>query len=672
MPVIRQKNQVKPIGETMDKPILRSKLFRILLLILIVASVVYLKPIKDKKDFSYALTKEGVIRIDTQNSITFTFGREVDLSSFSLGFADKEIEGSSQQADVVYRFFDGSGNTVYEREVPLDVILDEDIYTIDVAGDGRQVSGVEISVTNLAEGDTVGLYHDAPGRDSGNAQGDTLLFKGEDIDASLSSILGTPSRYRILFAGVIAFLLALFCAFAFWIYGHAGLTVEKAFVVLAATFGILIVLLQPQFQGFDEYAHFYRAFHVSEGNLSVVEVDGKRGGILTDDIAQSYNTWFVQGMPYGLDQKINTEKHLEVFTKPRDEGSGMYVFGNTSQYRFTSYLPSALGIFLADTAGLPIAWVLLVGRLFNFMAWLLIIWCALRVMPFQKELILLVSFLPIHIIQAASLSPDGLLNSLSILLVAYVLKKMKEGKGGLKSFLIIAGISVFLASIKLPYILLGLFGLLIPIRRHHERIRAFLRRHRMGLAGAGVLLLVLAVAIVFLSRRFIQLETIQSNTLAGLITIVQDPVFFINTLLRTIVFNLQRYTEILVGVIGWNYRAMPFTLTYGYIGILLLVVFRNDGQSPENALKPLEKGFSTLLIIGLILGIFVVGFTWNLEADQTIWGIQGRYFIPVVLPFLLLLDSKHIRATFENSAVYLFGAWTLAYTVMTMVSRYYF
>ena len=45
------------------------------------------------------------------------------------------------------------------------------------------------------------------------------------------------------------------------------LTPEKAYLFLGLIFGILFLMITPPFQVPDEPQHFYRAFHVSEGNI---------------------------------------------------------------------------------------------------------------------------------------------------------------------------------------------------------------------------------------------------------------------------------------------------------------------------------------------------------------------------------------------------------------------
>lgn len=51
------------------------------------------------------------------------------------------------------------------------------------------------------------------------------------------------------------------------------MTVDKWFLILAITFGILLIIVTPPFQAPDEYNHYYRAIGISNGDLVPIKIN---------------------------------------------------------------------------------------------------------------------------------------------------------------------------------------------------------------------------------------------------------------------------------------------------------------------------------------------------------------------------------------------------------------
>ena len=204
-------------------------------------------------------------------------------------------------------------------------------------------------------------------------------------------------------------------------------------IAFVAFFGGGCLLLVPPLITYDGPGHFYRSVQVSEGTLrpdkaSAVDVGGtvpKRYGSFVDVLWNSY--W---------------EKHnfgnrrywaaLSRETAP-DGGRRRIAFTNIAIYSPENYVFQALGIRCGKAfSRSPLLAERLAG-VCNLLGYLLIIVLALEAMPFFERTLLLVATSPLLIVQAASVSADGINFALPALLLAFVARFRFVGPNGLRS-----------------------------------------------------------------------------------------------------------------------------------------------------------------------------------------------------------------------------------------------
>ena len=57
---------------------------------------------------------------------------------------------------------------------------------------------------------------------------------------------------------------------------------------------------------------------------------------------------------------------------------------------------------------------------------------------------------------------------------------------------------------------------------------------------------------------------------------------------------------------------------------------------------------SIVELMGVFLGMMI---GWTQYGEQTIEGVQGRYFIPFMVPFLLSIEPKNILSNVSNRRI---------------------
>ena len=193
----------------------------------------------------------------------------------------------------------------------------------------------------------------------------------------------------------------------FIVIGKKEIDISKIFLIIITPLGLIHVALSPLGRIPDEIYHSRRAYEVSLGYL-VTDIDvekDERGRMLPQDLRVvtegnvSYET-FKQRIEYVKNKYAGTEDFI--------------TFPNVAVYTFISYVPQALGMRLTRIFTDNILAQLYAGRVVNFVSFVMIVYLAMKKIPFKKLAVLLIAALPIGIQQAASLSPDALTNALSI------------------------------------------------------------------------------------------------------------------------------------------------------------------------------------------------------------------------------------------------------------------
>lgn len=151
------------------------------------------------------------------------------------------------------------------------------------------------------------------------------------------------------------------------------------------------------------------------------------------------------------------------------------------------------------------------------------------------------------------------------------------------------------------------------------------------------------------------------DTAAQLIGILKNPVAFILTFVRSLdAFGLAYLTEMVGSTLGWLNIPVCSLLAVGYLVMMLLQVSRNndmEGIRMDPFAKIMLAGIS-ILVFGLIF-VTLYG-QWTAYGYDKILGVQGRYFLPLLLPVVLALKPKRFAEGTNGTPWGLFlGAWSI-------------
>lgn len=489
-----------------------------------------------------------------------------------------------------------------------------------------------------------------------NCKGDTISIEISSsgytgVKIGISSVDGKETlAYRLisdplskimvffLLAGFLILGSAIFAGF--YLFRKKSFRTEQVFATIYIILCLVSFLAVPVFNTPDEDHHFYRIYELSQGHLisdkQVITENGQEvvqvgrefpKNLCPDDFeTRDVSLWDVKNH---LGDKIDSTE------------TEFCEFANTALYAPPSYLPQIIGVKIADVLTDSPLFMAYLGRLMNTITFGLLVFFAIRLSPFGKNLIAITALLPMSIQAANSLSADGLAIGIVLLFVAYILylKYTKTEVLGKKEIALLYLLIFFLCCCKIVYVPFCLLLFLIPQKRFKSR--SAYKRH---VVTAAVLILVLSLGWLLIATSFLGgiKANVNVNTAEQIKGILMNPIQFAMTFIRTLKVYLKEYLLQFLGErMGWMNIYIPSFLLYPFF-IILGVEVCMDQDTGRQIFPTYLRVFlgGTSILIFLLIFVTLYG-QWTPVGNRLIEGIQGRYFIPLVFPFLLAV--KPIR-----------------------------
>jgi uncharacterized membrane protein len=384
----------------------------------------------------------------------------------------------------------------------------------------------------------------------------------------------------------------------------------------------------------------------------------------------------LQGIPFWDGTKISKAKVAQLALTPL--APAQKTFYNHPNYAFNPipYTPFVIGIWatrLVDSN--PIA--LLRGARFAGLAmFLAIVFVAIRSMPVHKYVMFAVALTPMTLFQASSVTYDTLCVALSFLIVALSVSfAMRDAEISNREFLAFILVTVLQRFAKDGYFLVPLLFFLIP----QKNIGPKWKSAAMLLILGGVYFVPQMTWGAFLSSLHLHGGQIFQNDFrfdpAAQFEFYRGrPIELVRNLGLNVLAQGRFYIVGALGRFGYSYIPLPETALFLH-GLFLVAVSVLD-TTPSRTLALRQKCVAFCVAagtIGTILGGFL--FVFSPVGARLIFGLQGRYFIPVI-PILLLLNyNTSIRNDFwEKWKCYLVPGYAiciLGYTVNFIGNKFW-
>lgn len=452
--------------------------------------------------------------------------------------------------------------------------------------------------------------------------------------------VNTLNNYKYL----ICFLIIVSCiASSILIYKlfKKNMAIEKIFLCIAIPLGLLYMVIVPLGRVPDELNHYYRAYDISRGNIFSKKISKKAvGNIMPDNVASVINP-----------NNKYYEESINIKVKDSKEKKKI-AFSNTAIYAPIIYAPQALGILIGNIFNAPIIIKGLLGRLFNYILFLVLMFYSLKLLPFKKHSAFLVLLFPILIQQSASLSADVFTNSVSILFSAYVLnliysnKKQKNKNQVLtmKQKLLLLLFVILIALSKFVYLPICLLLFLIP----NNMFESKKEKYKYIILACIIAFVVTVISVVPSLGLAINRDP-NVNFAEQVKYVLTHPHIYLVVLIKTLITNGAFYIDSLTISVGALDIFIPSFYAY-----LLLAISVSTFLSESHDFTRKEiiiYGLIVLLTFGLIMSVEYA--SWTPVANHIVEGIQGRYLFPIIIPIMLLFNFKNKKTIDSNNYKYL-------------------
>jgi uncharacterized membrane protein len=399
--------------------------------------------------------------------------------------------------------------------------------------------------------------------------------------------------------------------------------------MLGALGSLPLVILTPPFQVPDEVQHFYRAYQLSEFQLLAEVQNGRAGGTLPASLPQlvKASVYTQDGIEYPV-TPAPIARTLQLRSIPLDPTARQFVaFPGSAFYSPLPYLPQALGIAVGRVLRSGPLSMLYLGRLFNCLSALGLLGLAVGIMPFAEELVILAGLLPMSLYLYASFSPDADLIGCALVFSALSISASARGNWSTRELGMAAIAGAVFCSVKPVYAPMLLAALLPGVYRKGEAAKAM----RSTAVLLGVPLGVTAAWVIFAKSAMTSpLSGAHPSAQIGLI--LHHPMILIRVLLHMLeigsLVNLYVQT---IGDFGW----LKVLLWPGVVYILPIVSFvllwKPGIRGPRE--RSAGRGFwhLTLALASGVLIVAAVYLAWAHVGQDRVVGVQGRYFIPVLV-----------------------------------------
>lgn len=417
-------------------------------------------------------------------------------------------------------------------------------------------------------------------------------------------------------------------------------SIEKIYLAGAIVGGMLFMLLVTPLAAADEGNHIFKCYDISNIFFGYEALEDEKSHWMRECDANT-----------GLGRDISIQNYYytakNIFTAADSEEMVIYRLDDLTYENkdVIYYFPAIMGITLGRVLGLSDVAVFMLGRLFNLAAYIVITYFALKKMPVFKTGFALVLLMPSILSRAAAITYDGLLMAYIFLFVAYVMyyvhnKTTIQVRDAV--FMVLTGIALTVGKggAYVPFLLL-LF--LIPKENFGTKIKYPI------IVASSILVCLLAYCLCNLSLFTDIADSTKgaTNDLAWtedegytLKYIITHPVESVKLLVKTIIsYGYQWYGEMIGDGYGWlQIYVSPF-LTLAYTAVIAIASLNVNGE--EVCLgKKTRYTFAGVILFSSALVILSMWIFWTPLNYGIIAGVQGRYFIPMLMLMVLLLKNK--------------------------------
>ena len=438
-----------------------------------------------------------------------------------------------------------------------------------------------------------------------------------------------------------------------------NIKLEKLFLALAIPFGALYLCAIVPGNVPDEFYHYRIAYQATRGNFLLNDNKAPKNGNI-------------------MYRRYNDAKEA-LIDKAESKKLKKFAIGG---YSPLLYVFASIGIGLGRLLGLTILGTKYLGCLCNFIAFLIIGYNIIKILPYGKGLALVYMMSPINMQQMTSLSADAVINMTGLLFIAEVIKLYCSKESlNTKSAILLGVLSLFLLFCKYAYFPMLLLLLLLKdnFKKSDGRVKKVF-----------AILIVLAFAAIGafyihdnnlkeIKAKTQQKETVKSDIVLDVPQkkytrqeyIKENPSRFVYIFLNMFKMCsdiwIKQFTGVILGTLVITTKEW-----IGYLYLFLLLLLSIDEMKFNKTRKISKILMISVIVLEIILISLGLYLGWSPMRGKYISGVQGRYFIPFFLLIPYLFTTKKLKLDIPNKQLVISVILTIVHVFsIVYVLEYY-
>jgi len=476
--------------------------------------------------------------------------------------------------------------------------------------------------------------------------------------------LTSPIRniiYFIFFMSSVYLMLA-----ANYILKSSKYRLEKLFLIVMIPVSICYSLIMIPGMVPDEATHMRLTYSLAS-QLMGVEQDK-----ITLRSEEKYiynqlpNTPNIDSYNYSYGHFFSGEDNGNYVTIDEDSANWKQIFG---------YFPAVLGVIFSRTMHFGATPTIYIARLCNLFFYLWLTYFAIKKIPIGKELMFMISILPMCSQQMMSLSYDAVLNAAAFFCLAYGLFFVYNSEDvRYDEYIKYLFSAILLLSIKSA---IYSFILLIPLLSKFKNLESNIKIERKQ-----KVILLLSISILILILNFVSFgsnvakETAETAATAKNIIswsgtegysigwLITHPIDSIALFIRTISLKGEWYYYSCLGQdLSWFTVKLPMGIFKVWGILLILCALKREENFFDKRMRLL---FIMINLIVFFLVLLSMCIYWTPLTFDHIEGVQGRYFIPIVYTILIVINNTKI--CFKDELYKFINIFACLLTVITIMN----
>lgn len=432
----------------------------------------------------------------------------------------------------------------------------------------------------------------------------------------------------LLFRGMTIGILATLMSNLFIIYVSNDSI--KNVIVTLSTLGILVSIVTNFNHAIDEKKHFMSAF-----NVSFLNFDFENKPITDKQIEE-----LPQLSKFTTIDKFLRERYIPEIT---DELNMEDVPSTPANYSAILYIPSAIGMAIARLTGGSIIDMYILGRIFNLIAYGILVCIALKILPYKKNVFSVLFLMPMMIALAGTYSIDGMCMGLVSIFIAYCLKIYDTSETiNIKQFCILLGLFIAMLLAKsMAYIFVALIVFMLPLKKTILKNKKYI----------PIMAITCFVALVIFALLFLN---IRNNRLGadtrwgGNINPEEQIQFILHNPLADIEIAINHFKDTLLSF-NW-YSMLHYDVFFAkdakcvMLALMLFILYVAILDDTHN-FKLKDK---IILILSFIMVWGITSAPLYITITEVgslhIGGYQARYIMPILPLMLMCISSERLKS----------------------------